>query len=222
MMSDNKSAAADSPIQQPAAQPDKSVEQPPEKPRVRADDLPPDALKARLEDAKRSAQRELLSHFGVTDVADVKAALEELRKRQDAEKSELERLRDQTAQLDGKAKKVDRYTDIITRRAMGEMESLTDSQRAAVKEIAGDDPAEQLRAVDILRKTWAAREAEQKQPDPPKPAPAANTAPPASAPADETVSPTDHKAVWKQLQGNNPFAATHYLAEHYAEIFPSR
>jgi len=224
-MSDQQSAASDTSVQ-PTQTPAISA-QPEAKPRVMVDELPPEALKRRLEDEGNKVRREMLAELGVTDVSDVKTAMAELNKRRDSEKTETERLREQTAKLEGKAKQAERYGEIIKRRAIGEMASLKPQQIEAVKEIAGDDPAEQLRVIDIMRAKWGTdplqseAEVQAAAAGKPKPPPE-TTAPARGAPPEQQLSETDHKRVYEELKKSNPFAATEYLQRHYTDVFPSQ
>jgi capsule polysaccharide export protein KpsE/RkpR len=197
-----------------------------EKPRVQADALPPEALKARLESAKEAARRELLSELGVSDPKDAKAALEELRKRQDAERSEIERLNAKTTELEGKAKLADAYAAVIAARASAEMDALPEQARLFVQASAGDDPARRLATIDQMRATGMLMTQPAKPAETPAsttpaaPPPPANTAPRAAAPA-VTSAPaiTDHRAEYERLMAENPFAAAAYAERHPRDVF---
>lgn len=202
------------------------------KPQVQASDLPADALKARLESAKDAARREMLAELGVTDTKNAKEALAELKRRQDAEKTETERLAARVAELEGKAAKADHATQIASRRAAAELSVLTDAQRAYVTKAAGDDPLRQLETIDTLRETGLLATA----PAAPPPAPAAGAAPPPAAlptppattapvggapPPSGSVSPVDHKATFDSLRKSNPVVAAAYARRH-GLLNPSR
>lgn len=210
------------------------------KPQVKADDLPPEALKARLESAKDAARREMLAELGVTDTKNAKEALAELKRRQDAEKTEQERLAARVAELEGKAAKADHATQVAARRAAAELSNLSDAQRAYVTKAAGDDPLKQLETIDTLRETGllaTAPAAPAAAPPTPGAAPAAtptvaapaptSTAPAPNAPPQGSVSQLDHKAIYAGLNtpGSptyNPFAAAAYLGRFQQQIFPGR
>lgn len=202
------------------------------KPQVQASELPPEALKARLDSAKEQARREMLAELGVTDTKDAKAALAELKKRQDAEKTETERLAARVAELEGKAAKAEHATQVASRRAAAELATLTEAQRAYVSKTAGDDPLRQLETIDSMREagllttTPAAAPAPAPAPAAPAaatpPAPLGSTAPAPSAPAPGQTSPVDHAAVYRSLKQSNPFAASAYLQQHQRQIFPSQ
>ena len=201
------------------------------KPQVHASDLPADALKARLESAKDAARREMLAELGVADTKNAKEALAELKRRQDAEKTETERLAARVAELEGKAAKADHATQVAARRAAAELSALTDAQRAYVTRAAGDDPLRQLETIDTLRETGLLVTAPAAPPTAPSagaapspalPTPPATTAPVGGAPPPSgTVSPVDHKATFDSLRKSNPVVAAAYARRH-GLLNPSR
>jgi hypothetical protein len=87
-----------------------------------------------------------------------------------------------------------------------------------VTAIAGDDPSARLRAIDALKPTWAAPQADAA--GAPVATVPATTAPRPTAPS-ETAAPaiTDHRAEYDRLEQQNPFAAAAYAARHPREIF---
>jgi hypothetical protein len=90
---------------------------------------------------------------------------------------------------------------------------LTAEQQAAVKAIAGEDPAKQLQAITALGPTWSST---------PAPAAPANTAPPPGPPGAEPHSPPDHRAVYESERAKNPFAAAAYGLRNSSEVFKPR
>ena len=205
------------------------------KPRTNADDLPPDALKARLDSAKETGRKEeraaLLAELGITDTKDAKASLAELKRRQDAEKTETERLAARVAELEGKAAKADHAAQVAARRAAAELSGLTDAQRSYIAKAAGDDPLRQLETIDSMREAGllAAPAAAAPSATPPAAAPTppaapqlANTSPPPNAPMPGQVSPVDHAAVFESLRQTNPILAANYARVHRVGLNPSR
>ncbi len=193
-----------------------------EKPRVQAAELPPEALKARLDSAKDAARRELLADLGVSDPRDVKAALEELKKRQDAERSELERATGRVKELEARAEKATAYEVVIAGRASAEMAGLDDRAKAFVTAEAGDDPAKQLATIDRLRASGLMTVATPAPVAPPATPPAApvNTAPRPNAPAEAGAAVvTDVRATYKRLNSENPFAAAAFAQSNAASLF---
>lgn len=188
------------PAEAPTSTPAPVVEQPKD----------PNWLPARLERERKAMLRDL----GVEDVKDAKAALEELRKRQDAEKSENERLRAENERYRAEAAKAAEYHAALKLKAETELKSLTDDQREAVLSLTGDDPAKTLTAIEKLRGAFKA---------PVAAPPPATTAPPASAPKAATSSEGEsYSATYDRLQKENPAMAAAFLTRNYAAIFAEK
>lgn len=172
----------------------------------------PDWLPARLDRAKESAKAELLQSLGITDPAKAKAFIDAGIAAENDKKTLAEKLAEQTAQFTTTKAEAEQLRAVVALQANAQLSTLTAEQQAAVKAIAGDDPASQLRAVVALAPTWAAKVSTEPAPKPVTPP--ATTTPAPSAPAGATTSPTDHKAVFKQLESTNPFAAAQYAQKH--------
>ena len=181
-------------------------------PDTRADDKDPPWLPGRLD----RERKKLLSDLGIENPDDAKAAIKAYRDEQDRAKSEVQKLTERATTLEAKAKRVDELEEAVRASADAELATLTDVQREAVRDIAGDDPAKVLRAIKRLAPTWAGSA------NAPAPPPPANTAPPRDAPNgdDGTESPPDHKARYAQLRRDNPVLAAYYLQQHESQIFP--
>lgn len=181
-----------------------------------APDKEPSWLAARLE-RERTAT---LKAVGFDSADDAKASKEELKKRRDAEKSETERLKSENVELAAKAKRVDELAAVVDANAKAELASLTESQRAGVLSIAGDDAGLQLKAIAAMRPTWATAPATATT----KPVAAPATTAPVNAapsPANATASPS-HLATWERLKETNPVQAAHYLVANQHEIAAER
>lgn len=200
-----------------------AVEQP-AAPKVQtlATDLPPEALAARIQQAKDSARRELLAEFGAVDPAAIKAALEQARATEEAKKSDAQRL----AELDLRVKA---QSDALGVAVAQTASRITAEQKAAIDAIAGNDPVTWLRTHAALAPTWgqAAASVAPAAPAAPTAAPIitppvqlATTAPiaPAPAPTNQT-SAVDHAAVYASLDGN-PFARAAYLERYGSACYP--
>jgi hypothetical protein len=158
-------------------------------------------------------RRKMLRDMGVEDPADVKAALAELKKRRDAEKTELERLQTQVTELTAKVSDREALRTTVAARAVAEMAALPEAQQTAVRTVAGDDPQQQLTTIEAMRPTWAKPEATA-----PIPAPASTTAgQPAPAEASAAAS-TNHLATYEELQKTNPMQAATYRLMHAVAI----
>ena len=207
----------------PAAQTVPNAAQPPAAaaPRVTVDDLPPEALSARLEQVRRAERAAFLAELGVTDPNEVKAALADAKAKAEAQKTDAEKL----AALN---LRVAAQSEALTVAVSQAARSITAEQKAAVDAIAGNDPAVWMKTYAALAPTWGASVTAQAAPAPAAAQPAtqpqattpaatsaatpASTSPSGGAPAPgaPTQSPVDHAAVRKQLQAINPFAAARY------------
>lgn len=222
-MSDSGNAADGSSATNDATQTQKP---PAEKPPTAVGDLPDEALRQRLQREREKGAAEAraaqLKSLGVENEDELKAALKDRQERLDAEKSQADKLADITARHAETSKRAQRYETIIKARATAELADLTDEQRAAVESLAGDDPAETLKAITALRPTWGKPATKDDAADEkPKPPPV-DTAPSRnSAPNDDNTSPPDHKAVWEAMKAKNPIAAAGYYNSHKQQIFPS-
>lgn len=196
----------------------------PEPKRVSVNDIPEDALKPRLEAERRKGQEDAYRALGKSE-SEIKALIEAEQARIDAQKTLEQKLAEREAALEAATKTSATYLEAIKQRAEFEMGSLTESQREAVKRIAGDDGPQQLRAIDALRPTWVSSVAS--APSTPATQPAApvatvapppapiQTAPAPSAPgAGVPAGEVNHRAVWQDLHTKNPVAAAHYARMH--------
>lgn len=176
------------------------------------DPTEPAWLKGRLDRERDAGRKEALRDIGVEDPKNAKDAIAELKKRREADLSEQERLRAENAVLATKASRADVLEQVVAVKAAAEMKALSDEQRAAVSSIAGEDSGAQLKTIEALRPTWAARPAAAAAA--PIAAPA-NTATAAPAPAPSTA-PTDNVlATYEALQQRNPIAAAQYRLAHW-------
>lgn len=187
-------------------------------------DLPDEALAKRLERERETAQRDLLKQLGVTDVKGAAEAMAELKRRQDAERSELDRVKAEADALRAKAARADQQEPVIKARADAEMASLTEAQRAAVVRLAGDDPARtlstitELRVGGLLPAVGASATTTTAEPPKPVPAPASTAAPAPPAPQPNPAPTPNHLATYQDLEKRNPVAAAHYYLAHASAI----
>lgn len=200
----------------------------------------PNWLKDRLDRAKKSSEAStraaLLAEMGVTTIDEAKAKVAKAKELEEAGKTELQKANERATALQGEAAKAARLGQIVTQRAAAEMASLTDAQQAMVRELAGEDPAEQLDKIDKLRKGGAigaapaapaapapaggAAPAAAPAARPPVPPPASTTAAGGAPPPATSESP-NHKAVYEGLQKTNPLAAAQYLQRYEQLIYPA-
>lgn len=170
----------------------------------------PSWLDARLDRERRS----LLKELGIENVDDGKKAIADLKAKQDAEKTSAQKAAELAESLKSTKAQNEELSKALGTYAKSKLASLTESQRAAVVALAGEDAAKQIDAIEKLSPTWAPSPA----PAPAAPAPApkpADTAPAPSAPKDgPSTSPPDPKAVYAELKKTNPVIAARYAAAH--------
>jgi 2-oxoglutarate dehydrogenase E2 component (dihydrolipoamide succinyltransferase) len=182
----------------------------------------PGWLPERLKRAEEAARSAVLKELGITDPAQAKAALDAARAAEEAQKTQAQKDAERIAALTQSSARVAELEAIAKGRAEYEMAKLSDSQKAAVTALAGNDPGAQLKAITALAPTWGQSAA----PVPPSAPPAAPVVPASStpagaAPAPAQISGTDHKARYADLQKTNPVAAAHYLTAHQKDIYPT-
>lgn len=188
----------------------------------------PEWLPQRLERAKASAQSDMLRALGVQSVDDAKALVDAARKLEEERKTEAQRTAERIAALEPKAKQADDLASKLGRYADAELGKLSESQRAAVLAIAGEDRARALDVIEALRPTWASastqvEQAQHQQVAAPRPPPAstsAATVAQSGAPAQSAL--VDHKAEYERIRGINPVLGSRYLLEHLTEIYPAQ
>jgi hypothetical protein len=173
----------------------------------------PTWLKPRLEQAERAAERKVLERLGVTDIDAASKAIQAAKAVEEANKSAEQKAAELAAKLTAQQTEAERLAAVTREHAGRMLGVLTAEQQAAVKAIAGEDPAKQLQAITALGPTWSST------PAPPAPV---NTAPPAGPPAAEPNSPPDHRAVYESERAKNPFAAAAYGLAHQSEVFKPR
>lgn len=197
----------------------------------------PGWLNDRIAQAKRAAQQELLQQLGITDPEEAKKVVTEGKKALDASKTDLERKDDEIKALRTVAGEAKTLREKLTARAEAELAALPEAARDRVKALAGDDPVKLLDAIDLARAMAGGSQQQTQQTNttgqqgassapagapaqggkPPVP-PAANTTGAAGGPPSAPGSPTDHLAVWRDMQGKNPLAAAHYYLANQAAI----
>ncbi len=180
----------------------------------------PPWLAARLERERRTH----LAELGINDPAKAKALLEAATKAENDAKSVGEKLGTTTAELATAKAEAERLRVITAEFAGRQMIGLTAVQQAAVKAIAGDDAAAQLKAITALTPTWAATGQIAPVGAPAAPAaptpPASGTAPPPTAPGGTSISQQSPQETHASLLKTNPFEAANYAIEHVREVFP--
>ena len=184
------------------------------KPQVQASELPPEALSARLQQAKESERRSLLAELGVTDIDAVKNAIAAAKAADEAKKSDAQRI----AEFQVRETQLNEALGVAVAQAVA---AITPEQKAAVDAIAGNNQALWFKTYGALAHTWGKPAAQvptaataTQTPAPaanPPVTPPASTAPITNNPAPSSSSPVDHQAVYEGLSKTNPFAAAAYL-----------
>ena len=176
----------------------------PEKPPEAKQESDTKWLNERIAQAKASAEQGLLKSLGVPSVDAAKAAIKAAQEKADAEKSAETRATELKAKADQLEAQSSSQLKVISEYAARQMIGLTAEQQAAVKAVAGDDPGQQLHAIQALAPTWAKAQEEQKVDL------VSNTAPKPNAPPDGKQSAPNARDTYETMKRTNPFAAAAY------------
>lgn len=171
----------------------------------------PDWLPARLQSEREREQRRIAQELGI-DLPAAKEKLAALKKLEDEKKSDSEKMAERLAELDRLDKRNKALEDTITQRAQLEMSQLDAARQDAVKRVAGDDPASQLRAIDVLKPTWAATPPPSPEPPPANTGPGGDVGLKSQTPT--LQAPSNHREVYLALKKENPIAAAQYGQMH--------
>jgi hypothetical protein len=180
------------------------------------------ALKSRLEEERSKARNSLLKDLGFEKASDIAAVLKSVKDKQDAELTEVERLKKQLGEF---APKVERLTTLEARFASlveHQFGALPDNVRQAIDEVANGNAEERLRMIDVFRKSGLLGGHATQPTDPPagaipKPASNGSTAP---APRGAAVRTKYEELV--ELEKRNPIAASIFYQANQREIEASR
>lgn len=189
-------------------------------------------LPERIKQAKDAATRDLLRQLGFENPDAAVAAVNDLKKRQDAEKTETQRLTEENAALKVTAAKVTEYESVIRAQAEVELAKIPEAQRLAITELAGADPVKQVKALEKMRAAgmFAPPPVAAAPVTPVVAAPVvpitpvvpSTTAPPAIAPVPTPAGGKSHLAELDALEKQNPQLAAQYRLMNYAAIAAER
>lgn len=186
----------------------------------------PHWLKPRLDQALAAGERKALEKLGLSeaDLETAKAAIAAAKAAEESKKSAEQRAVEAEARAKQAQSRAEQFEATSKEHAARMMLVLTEDQQKAVKAIAGEDAALQLRAIHALGPTWAAA-AESAKATAAKTttqAAPATTAPPPNAPGGtDPTSPPDHRAVYASLS-SNPFERAAYGARHPEAYAPRK
>ncbi len=204
--------------------------------------MTPAALQKRLAEERAKGERDKEAALAAMlggDIETAKKLIADAKAKEDAQKSEVQRLTEQLAAEKAKLAQFDTYKTTVEGRAAAEYAALSDVQKAAVDKIAGTDSAARLSTIDALRPTWiaavqaaavaaqaaadkaaadAAKAAAEAKKTAPIPAPATTTPAAPPPPTATPGQPTNHLAVWEGLKVSNPALAARYRQQHNAAI----
>lgn len=196
-------------------------------------EIPSDELKRRLDETRTKAASEaradLLKSLGIADETALKGIVDNHKKLEDEKRTDLEKRDARIKDLEPKAIRADALEAVVKRQVETGLASLNETQREAVKRLAGDDPLKQLDAIEVFKSALPAAPIAPANPATPAPPavpkppipPAANTgAPPAPPPANPTGGTVDHLAVWEALRARGDFvrASQYYLNNQVAIV----
>jgi len=193
-----------------------------------------DELKRRLDQSRASALADFIKGLGVTDEAALKAAVNDHKRLELEKMSDLEKRDAQIKDLAPKAARAAELEAIVKAVAEEQAAGLTDTMRAAVDQLAGDDPARRIAAIKAFRSALPAAPLVAPAPTPvappaaaPKPPiqPGATTAPPPAPSPSGVVSPhIDHLATWTALKERNDggYSAMQYYNRNTGAIIAAQ
>lgn len=170
------------------------------------------------------AEKTLLERLGVKDEDEVKTVLAARKAADDAAKTTEQKRIEAEARVKELEEEHGTLLETLGLVAQTKLAGLTEQQRKAVTDLAGDDVNLQLSLIESFAPTWAAQAVTPPPTAAPHAAvtpPASGTAPPPNAPATVVVSPPDRKAEYAALKVKNPHAAALFLNRYHADIYPS-
>ena len=155
------SAAPNATVQPAIALP--AVPPPATQTNANADEKDPPWLPDRLARAQKTASKEgeekgrkaLLAELGIDDPEVVKKLVSDKKKRDEDAKSQEQKLAEYQLREQQNQTRLKELEEAVKLDAAEQLASLTEEQRKAVVELAGDDPAKQRKAIATLRPTWA-------------------------------------------------------------------
>jgi hypothetical protein len=167
--------------------------------------MPKSAFNARLERERTAWMKDL----GVDSLEAVKQAIETAKAAAEAQKTDAEKAASAKSALEAAQAKNAELFSTMAEVAKATLEGLTEEQRNAVLDLAGDDPAKQIKAANTVKKLVPAAIVTPTTPAAPA---VQNTLPAQGAPREQgnTGSAPDPQAIFVEMMKVNPYAATQY------------
>jgi|1185.fasta_scaffold00702_8 hypothetical protein len=185
--------------------------------------LDPQWLNQRLERSKQAGASDLLKTLGVSKIEDAKAAIDAAKAAEESKKTAEQRAAEAFGKASAAEQAASRAQALIREQAGRMMMALEPAHQKIIADFAGDDPEQQLRAIQHFAPTWA-KAAEPIAAAPPVTAPPVTTAPvntappPGAPPGNAPGSPPDHRGVYTQLKNANPFKAAAYGLQNFSAV----
>jgi hypothetical protein len=173
-----------------------------------------EALKARLEEERGKARANLLKDFGFENPKDLKAVLDAVKAKQDAELSEAQRLAKALEETKPRAERADKLEKMLAGLVESQFAALPEQVREAIDKVADGNAEERLRMMDLFRSSGLL-----------------NTPATAAAPISATTTPPSPprpittQTAWDKYQAlmkSNPLLASAFYQSNRAAIDQSR
>lgn len=198
----------------PAAQPDPKPDPAPApdpKPKTSVNDLPDEALTARLDREKRATETKFLQALGVSDLEAAKAKFKRLDELETEKLSDSEKRDKRIAELEPQASRAAELEQRLAVMVEAQFVELSESQRNAIDAVAQGNAEKRLELMQVMKAAGLAQPA---LPANPTTAPRANTAPPVNPP-----TPAGTETAWDKFAAlSNPIEKQLFYRAHRAEI----
>lgn len=186
-------------------------------------------LKSRLDETREKTRADVLKELGFGSLAEGKKSLDALKKLQDSQLSEQEKLAKQLDEYRGIASRYEGHSKLFASMVENEIAKLPDTARAAIDEQSSDNPDERYRLLNFMRRVGvvaSAQPAAGAQPQPTQPVPPAPAPRPVSAgavpPAPRGAQPRSKFEEWQDKSRGNQVAGDLFYQLNMTEIERTR
>lgn len=107
-------------------------------------------LKSRLE----RTQQKVLEDLGAENIEEAKRAISEAKLQREAKKTAEQRVVELEKEASKATKKYQELQEALSIHATSKLSTLTQEQQQSIIDLAGDDPAKQIKFIDRLSATW--------------------------------------------------------------------